>query len=214
MCEATPQFTCTCDGPPVIQVRLRAAQPWLTPDKTISPLRHRAAGAVACLSLRKNGLFFECCPYVCPEPVSLKRSFSFMNGSIRPFFPTVSPGARLFVRLFISVGRLRLLQSCADGFSGAMMPWSGVREASLAEICTSGAPLTTATTAPHPPPPPPPLPPPPPRPPSPPPPPPALCLRARAVYTRRFLLDPKGLPGFLIGFFLCLFSLLSLSPPP
>jgi hypothetical protein len=155
LCEATPQFTCTCDGPPVIQVRLRAAQPWLTPDKTISPLRHRAAGAVACLSLRKNGLFFECCPYVCPEPVSLKRSFSFMNGSIRPFFPTVSPGARLFVRLFISVGRLRLLQSCADGFSGAMMPWSGVREASLAEICTSGAPLTTATTAPHPPPPPP-----------------------------------------------------------
>ena len=104
LCEATPQFTCTCDGPPVIQVRLRAAQPWLTPDKTISPLRHRAAGAVACLSLRKNGLFFECCPYVCPEPVSLKRSFSFMNGSIRPFFPTVSPGARLFVRLFISVG--------------------------------------------------------------------------------------------------------------
>jgi hypothetical protein len=158
LCEATPQFTCTCDGPPVIQVRLRAAQPWLTPDKTISPLRHRAAGAVACLSLRKNGLFLSAFPMFVP---SLSRAclvktiifiYEWLNKTV---FPHCLPW-RSLVRSAVYLGRLRLLQSCADGFSGAMMPWSGVREASLAEICTSGAPLTTATTAPHPPPPPPP----------------------------------------------------------
>jgi hypothetical protein len=31
------------------------------------------------------------------------------------------------------------IQSCVDGFGGAMMPWSSVRQASLAEICTNGA---------------------------------------------------------------------------
>ena len=36
--------------------------------------------------LRKNGPFFECCPYVCPEPVLAKRSHLFINGSKKTVF--------------------------------------------------------------------------------------------------------------------------------
>ena len=35
----------------------------------------------------KNGIFFECFPYVCPEPVLAKASFIYINGSKMPFFP-------------------------------------------------------------------------------------------------------------------------------
>jgi hypothetical protein len=35
--------------------------------------------------LRKNGPFFECFPYVCSEPVLVKCSFLYRNGSKRPF---------------------------------------------------------------------------------------------------------------------------------
>jgi hypothetical protein len=34
----------------------------------------------------KNGIFFECFPYVCPEPVLAKSSFSYINGSKMPCF--------------------------------------------------------------------------------------------------------------------------------
>jgi hypothetical protein len=36
--------------------------------------------------LQENALFFECFPYVCPEPVLVKSSFLYINGSKRPFF--------------------------------------------------------------------------------------------------------------------------------
>jgi hypothetical protein len=39
--------------------------------------------------LRKNGPFFEWFPYVCPEPVLVKCSVLYINGSKRPFLLTV-----------------------------------------------------------------------------------------------------------------------------
>ena len=38
--------------------------------------------------LRTNGPFFECFPYVCPDPVAVQRSFLYTNGSKRPFLFT------------------------------------------------------------------------------------------------------------------------------
>jgi hypothetical protein len=38
-------------------------------------------GAPCALNGAKNGIFFECFPYVCPEPVLAKRTFLYTNGA-------------------------------------------------------------------------------------------------------------------------------------
>jgi hypothetical protein len=39
-------------------------------------------------TLRKNGPFFECFPYVCPEPVLVKHLFLYINDAKGPFLLT------------------------------------------------------------------------------------------------------------------------------
>ena len=44
---------------------------------------------------RKTASFFECFPYVCPEPVLVKTSFIYINGSKGPFSYRVPPQVTL-----------------------------------------------------------------------------------------------------------------------
>ena len=40
----------------------------------------------------ENGIFFECFPHVCPEPVLAKSSFLYINGSKMPFCAGINLG--------------------------------------------------------------------------------------------------------------------------
>jgi hypothetical protein len=49
-------------------------------------------------AVRKTASFFECFPYVCPEPVLVKCSFLYINGGKMPFCAGDEPGAPPQVR--------------------------------------------------------------------------------------------------------------------
>jgi hypothetical protein len=42
------------------------------------------------LACKKTALFFECFPYVCPEPVLVKCSFLYINGAKSGVFRTIN----------------------------------------------------------------------------------------------------------------------------
>jgi hypothetical protein len=44
------------------------------------------ASSLLCTKADEETLFFWSFPYVCPEPVLVKSSFLYINGSKRPFF--------------------------------------------------------------------------------------------------------------------------------
>ena len=57
-----------------------------------APLRSRRCGGAAALStLQQKRSFFECFPYVCPEPVLVKISFLYINGAKTRLFTCKCP---------------------------------------------------------------------------------------------------------------------------
>jgi hypothetical protein len=69
---------------------------WWPRSKTSAGCPPSAPADAAHFSLRKSGPFFECVPYVCPEPALVKCSFLYMNGSKRPFLLTGILGRSLW----------------------------------------------------------------------------------------------------------------------
>jgi hypothetical protein len=56
-----------------------------TPSSSASSARISAGVQPGSLITCNQTVFFECFPYVCPEPVWVKSSFSYAKGSRRPF---------------------------------------------------------------------------------------------------------------------------------
>eukprot|EP01043_Picozoa_sp_COSAG02_P031411 COSAG02_NODE_2049_length_10007_cov_226.930057_9_plen_249_part_00 len=111
VCEVTPRLTCTCDGTPVIQVRTAARRTQVPARRTHWLGVSSTVCCSGCVCCHHVSVFHvcACCVVLC------------------------------CVVLCVWMLVRHETQSCADGFGGAMMSWSGVRQASLAEICTHGA---------------------------------------------------------------------------
>jgi hypothetical protein len=58
------------------------------------PILNGAGNVAGNHEVRKTASFFECFPYVCPEPVLAKRSFSYINGAKMPFSAGTAASSR------------------------------------------------------------------------------------------------------------------------
>jgi hypothetical protein len=82
------------------------------------------------LSGAKNGIFFLSFPYVCPEPVLVKCSFSYINGSKRPFFAGYNRDARIIRSSFEWLGASAI---ASEGFSQPAAPTTAAATAATAK---------------------------------------------------------------------------------